>query len=111
MKKTEIYFVLKIKADFLRALSHSSRLHILQVLRHEERSVVKLIKQTGIEQSNLSRHLSILKRAGILGSLPRQRTVVYFVKNTEVFNILSSVSQVLKKNILVNAQSMESLEG
>lgn len=106
----DLSFVLKVKADFLRALSHPARLRILQSLRHKEGSIGKLVKKTGMEQSNLYQHLLILKRAGIIGSLPRQRTVIYFVKNTEVFNILWSVSQVLKKNILINSRSIEALE-
>lgn len=105
-----ISFVLKIKADFLRALSHPARLRILQALENEERSIGNLVKQIEIEPANLYRHIFILKKAGILGSLSRGKKVFYFVKNEEVFDILSSVSQVLKKNITVDAQFMKALE-
>jgi DNA-binding transcriptional ArsR family regulator len=49
--------VFKIKADFLRALSHPVRLKIIEYLKTEEASVGKLGQELGVEQSSLSRHL------------------------------------------------------
>lgn len=56
----------KIQADFMRALAHPVRLQIIEFLRKEEQNVGSIVKALGIQQSSLSRHLTILKDSGIL---------------------------------------------
>jgi len=48
------------------ALSDPARLRLLNTLMQGEFSVGELIEQTGLEQSNVSRHLGVLRREGIV---------------------------------------------
>ena len=89
--------VYKVKADFLKALSHPLRLKIIEILKHGEKSVGTLVKQLGIQQSSLSRHLLALRDAGILKSRQERTTVFYSIQDYDVFHILRPVAVMLRK--------------
>ena len=89
--------VYKVKADFLRALSHPVRLKIIEVLKHGEKSVSNLVKQLGVEQSSLSRHLLALRDAGILKSRQERTTVYYSIRDHDIFQVLRPIAMMLRK--------------
>lgn len=93
-------FVFKIKADFLKAIAHPVRLKILERLKSgKEASVGELVKALDVEQSSLSKHLSILKQAGIVGSRQEKVTVFYSVRDKEIYNILLPIAAMLKRKL------------
>lgn len=85
-------FVFKIKADFLKALSHPARLKIIEHLKRGEKSVNEMVKALEMEQSGLSKHLAILKQAGILNSRQQKVTVYYSVRDKGIYDVLRHVS-------------------
>ena len=89
--------VYKVKADFLRALSHPLRLKIIETLKHGEKSVGALMKQLGVQQSSLSRHLIALRDAGILKSRQERTTVFYDIQDHEIFQVLRPIAIMLRK--------------
>lgn len=95
----DISFVFKIKADFLRALSHPARLKIIEHLKAGEKSVGQMVKSLEIEQSSLSKHLAILKQAGILNSRQVKVTVYYSIRDKGIFDVLHPISLFLKKKL------------
>lgn len=62
-------------AERFRALSSVSRLKILNALMDGPRGMGELIERTGLEQSNLSRHVRELERAGCIARAREGRTV------------------------------------
>ena len=56
---------LELVAQRFRTLSDPTRLRILNTLMQGEMSVGELVERTGLEQSNVSRHLAVLRREGI----------------------------------------------
>ena len=92
-------FVFKIKADFLKALSHPGRLKIVEHLKHGEKSVNEMGKALEMEQSSLSKHLSILKHAGILASRQEKVTVFYSIRDKGIYDVLRYASLFLKKKM------------
>lgn len=91
--------VFKIKADFLKGLAHPIRLQIIEHLKGSEVSVGALVQALGVEQSNLSRHLAILRNLGILQARQEKTTVYYSVHDHDVFKVLRPISIVLKKKL------------
>ncbi len=89
--------VFKVKADLLRSLAHPSRLAILEYLREKEASVGEMVSGLGIEQSSLSKHLSVLKQSGMLNSRQEKVTVYYSVKDKDIFIVLRTISEILMK--------------
>ena len=84
----------------MRALAHPLRLKIIQHLREGEKTANGLMDRSGAGQSSLSRHLGVLKAAGILGSRRERKTVYYFVKGNGIFHMLLAVTRIIgrKKN-------------
>lgn len=89
--------VYKVKADFLGALSYPVRLKVIEILKHGEKSVGTLVKELGIQQSSLSRHLLALRDAGILKSRQERTTVFYDIRDHDVFHVLRPVAIMLRK--------------
>ena len=89
--------VFKVKADLLKSLAHPTRLAILEYLHGKEASVGEMVAKLGIEQSSLSKHLSVLKQSGMLSSRQAKVTVYYSVKDKDIFIVLRTISKILMK--------------
>ena len=87
--------IIKMKADILKALAHPTRVKILENLRGGERCVCEIIEVLGIEQSNISQHLAILKKLDIVDSRKDGLRVNYQVKHPQVFNLLDLLGSIL----------------
>jgi DNA-binding transcriptional ArsR family regulator len=61
----------------LKALAHPTRLWITQALVGGERCVCELHEQVGDDLSTISKHLALLKKAGVLESEKRGLNVYY----------------------------------
>lgn len=66
-------------ADRFRMLSDPTRLSILKVLLDGERSVGDIVAESGHSQANVSKHLALLTRAGLLGRRKEGLKVFYSV--------------------------------
>jgi len=89
--------IISMKSDFFKALAHPTRVRILERLakNEEEVCVCELIEDLGIEQSNLSQHLSILRKQQLIVSTKVGLKVMYRVKYPEVLTILENVQRIL----------------
>ncbi len=85
-------------ADIFKALSHPVRIAILNLLREGERCVCEFVPALGIEQPNVSRHLAILKREGIIWSRKDGLKVIYKVKDPRVFDLLDLSKTIMKEH-------------
>ncbi len=83
------------QADIFKSLAHPTRLRILNLLREGERCVCEIMPPLEMEQSNVSRHLAILKKEGILSSRKEGLKVIYEVNDPKVFDILDLCSEIL----------------
>jgi DNA-binding transcriptional ArsR family regulator len=70
------------------ALSDGNRLRLLFALRHGELCVCQLIELMGLSPSTVSKHLSILRDAGLLDSRKEGRWVYYRFADQPVFPML-----------------------
>lgn len=83
--------VLDRAAEYFALLSEPSRLRIIQAICYEERSVQQVVAQTGLPQPNVSRHLSLLHRSGVLSRRRSGTSVFYRVSDdllTEVCRLV-----------------------
>ncbi|MBF0388306.1 MAG: winged helix-turn-helix transcriptional regulator [Candidatus Omnitrophica bacterium] len=101
--------VFKIKADFLRALSHPVRLQIIEFLKDGEASVSKLGAELGVEQSSLSRHLAILRNLGVLEARQEKTSVYYNLHDHDIFKVLRPIAELLRKKLKRSEKLLESL--
>ena len=101
--------VFKIKADFLKGLAHPVRLQIIEYLKNGEASVGKLVKELGVEQSNLSRHLGTLRDLGVLEARQEKTMVYYNIHDHDIFKVLRPIAELLKKKLMKSKQLLKGL--
>jgi len=89
--------IYEAQAEYFKALSHPVRIKIVQYLKEGERCVCEIAPYLKEEQSNVSRHLAALKRAGILSSEKRGVSVYYRVEDKNVYKMLDLVLSSVKK--------------
>ncbi|MBI3989826.1 MAG: helix-turn-helix transcriptional regulator [candidate division NC10 bacterium] len=82
---------LEQKAEFLKALAQPTRLKILDLLKDGERCVCDIFPAIGEQQSNVSRHLQLMKRAGVLASRKDGLRVLYRIKDGKITRLLEDV--------------------
>jgi len=75
--RDELAFIFDRAAQYFALLSEPARLRIIQAVCNDERSVQDVVALTELPQPNVSRHLSLLYRAGVL-SRRREGTFVFY---------------------------------
>jgi ArsR family transcriptional regulator len=76
MKNQQRY---EARARVAKALAHSSRLMMLDLLGKAEMSVSEITKAVGSDQSTVSKHLAILKETGLIDARKEGTTSFYRV--------------------------------
>lgn len=88
--------ILNLKAEALQAIAQPTRLKILGCLRGGERCVCEIFPAIDEEQSNVSRHLAVLRKAGLVTCWKEGPKVIYKVKSEEVFKIIDGISNIIR---------------
>ena len=86
-------------AEVLKAMADPTRLKILHSLQHGERCVSDILEIVGGSQANVSKHLSVLKRAGLVDSRRDGLNVFYEISDEGVFTICRNVCDSLEVRI------------
>ncbi len=68
-------------------LSEPSRLRIIQAICYTECSVQEVVEQTGLPQPNVSRHLALLHRSGVLSRRRAGTSVFYKVADSTLTDL------------------------
>ena len=89
----------QLQAEVLKALAHPIRLAIVQHLAKEERCVCDIVDYVGTTQSNISKHLSILKKAGILSDRKEGLSVHYRLNMPCAVDFFQCVQKIIEKQI------------
>jgi len=89
---------LTIRANVFKALAHPSRLFIVEQLAQKERCVCELTEMIGADMSTVSKHLSVLKGAGIILDEKRGLQVHYRLKMPCVLRFFDCVGEVVETN-------------
>jgi len=89
----------RTRAKIIKAIAHPTRLFIVDELSRGERCVCKLTEMVGADISTVSKHLSILKNAGLVEDERRGVQVYYSLRTPCILNFLSCVESVMKANV------------
>jgi len=87
---------LKAKANVLKAMAHPSRLLIVDELAKRERCVCELREMVGADMSTVSKHLTVLKQAGIVTDEKRGSMVFYRLRVPCLGKLNETVESVLE---------------
>jgi DNA-binding transcriptional ArsR family regulator len=84
-------------AEIFKVLSEPMRLKILECLRDGEKNVTELIQLTGSQQANVSKHLGIMRRAGVVVTRRKGLNVFYSIKEKRFFALCDHVCDYLAR--------------
>ena len=87
----------QIMADIVKAMSHPTRMYIVDELNIGEKCVRDLTEMIGDDISTVSKHLSKLKSAGIVKSEKRGNCVYYQLMTPCVMSFFNCVINVIEK--------------
>jgi len=85
------------KSEIFKALGHSTRLQIVEKLADGEQCVCVLLEMFDIDMSTLSRHLSVLKNAGVVSDERRGKNIYYSLKCPCLVNMIECMEEVLSE--------------
>ena len=86
----------KLMAEVISAAGHEIRLAILDFLRDGEQCVCDIAEHVGANRSNVSRHLAVLLKAGLVSQRKDGLRMLYTLRTPCILNISSCVAKVLR---------------
>jgi DNA-binding transcriptional ArsR family regulator len=78
-------------AAYFQALSEPTRLKILNLLREGERNVGELAQLCGFTAANISRHLTLLTKHGLVARESRGTSVYYRIADESIYALCDLV--------------------
>ena len=87
----------EVRASVIKALAHPSRLLIVDELSRGERCVCELTDLVGADMSTVSKHLSVLKKAGLVQDDKRGLQVYYRLRCPCILRFFDCVEAVIEE--------------
>ena len=94
------------RAKIVKAMAHPSRLFIIDQLAQGEHCVCELTDMIGADKSTVSKHLSVLKDAGIVEDEKRGLKVYYTLRVPCVTSLFTCIETVVKSNVEAQIAAM-----
>jgi DNA-binding transcriptional ArsR family regulator len=92
--KDEIIY--KKRAEVIKAMAHPSRLLMIDALAYGEKCVCELQEMIGDDISTVSKHLSVMKNAGIVDCRKDGLKVFYRLKVPCILNFFNCVEAIIE---------------
>ena len=97
------------QAEIVKAIAHPLRIAIVDFLKDGEQCVCDIAGHVGSERSNVSRHLSVMVNAGVLGYRKEGLKVIYKLKTPCILDFFSCITACLKQQAKENEKLLKSL--
>jgi ArsR family transcriptional regulator, arsenate/arsenite/antimonite-responsive transcriptional repressor len=97
------------KAEFFRMLGHPVRIRVLELLGERPMAVRDILAEVGVEASNLSQQLGVLRRAGIVTSSREGSAVVYALAGPDVADLMRAARRILTEMLAGQAELLDAL--
>lgn len=95
------------QAEIAKSIGHPLRVAIIDFLRDGEQCVCDIAEHIGSERSNVSRHLSVMVRAGVLEYRKEGLKVLYKLKAPCILQFFSCVTGVLRQQAKDNEKLLK----
>jgi len=97
--KSETRKLYEMKAEVIQAIAHPIRLAIVDYLADGEQCVCDIAEHVGAQRSNVSRHLAVMLRAGVLDCRKDGLRVLYSLRTPCISGFLTCVTSVLREQV------------
>lgn len=101
------YAQFEARSKIIKALAHPSRLFIVDELSRGRRCVNEIAKLVAADISTVSKHLSVLKGAGVVRDDKEGARVYYSLRVPCVLNFFSCIESVMEENAKEQAGLLE----
>jgi DNA-binding transcriptional ArsR family regulator len=91
-------------AHYFSALAEPTRLRLLNSLREGEKNVGDLAQLCGCSQANVSRHLSLLAKHGLVQREARGNTAWYSIADPSIYALCDLVCGNVSRQLMAQAQ-------
>jgi ArsR family transcriptional regulator len=85
----------EMQARLCQAMSHPTRLKLVQLLRDGPRPVDDLAQATGLSQGSVSRHLAALRSSGVVAGHRQGQHMIYHLVSPKIVAICDAMREVL----------------
>jgi ArsR family transcriptional regulator len=102
-------FLYEKQAEIAKAIAHPLRIAILDFLKDGEQCVCDIAEFVGSERSNVSRHLSVMVKAGVLECRKDGLKVIYKLKSPCILDCFSCITACLKQQANENQKLLAAL--
>ena len=99
----------EMKAEIVQAAGHPIRLAIIDFLKDGEQCVCDIAAHVGAQRSNVSRHLAVMLKAGVVDCRKDGLKMIYSLKTPCILNFLSCVTDVLRHQAQANSAVLRRL--
>ncbi len=94
------------RAQVAKAMAHPTRLLILEALQEREWCVCELTGLVGEDQSTVSKHLAVLKHAGLIADRKEGAMIFYRPRVRCLEGFWRCIESVLKENLKAQATAL-----
>ncbi len=99
----------ELKSEIIQAAAHPIRLAIIEYLADGEQCVCDIVEHVNAQRSNVSRHLAVMHKAGVVESRKDGLKMIYSLKTPCIVKFLGCVEQVLKERMKSQATLLRKL--
>lgn len=104
MDEKQLY---KYHAEFCKVLANPKRLEIMFLLGKKELCVEEIAEKMNIRVANVSQHLSIMRRKGIVNSRREGKNIYYSIVNEKIIEACTIMREVMVENMRENLKLLE----
>ncbi len=97
----------ELKAQVLQAMAQPIRLAVIDFLKDGEQCVCDIADHVGAQRSNVSRHLAVLLKVGIVSCRKDGLKMIYSLKTPCILNSMTCVAKVLRRQARDTAAVLE----
>jgi DNA-binding transcriptional ArsR family regulator len=97
------------QAEIAKAIAHPLRIAVVDFLKDGEQCVCDIAEHVGSERSNVSRHLSVMVKAGVLKCRKEGLKVIYSLKTPCILDFFSCLASVLRRQAEDNKEMLKAL--
>ncbi|AER66066.1 transcriptional regulator, ArsR family [Thermovirga lienii DSM 17291] len=85
------------KVEILKAMAHPVRLAILEKLRAGDMCACVIADMFESDRTTVSKHLAILKKAGLVDDIKEGRNIIYHLKMPCILDVMPCIEKVINQ--------------
>ena len=101
--------IFDIQAEFCRAMGNATRLQILHILREQPMSVSEIMETLQLNQSMVSRQLSVLRSVGVVTGEREGNVMRYQLTDETIGDVCDLVRKVLADQVQKRSNTLNGL--